>query len=233
MAVSGTVVNHSHVLQLQGVGRIACQCSAQGVVIGNDTEHAWVAWAGQLGVGCRAGDERHAAVVKDFGRRNRHARVQNTGHGSDFFIAQLLRCSGALLGICGVVFGDHFKFDLLAADGHTLGIQVLNRHAHAVDVVFAIVGLRARQRAHRADLDHHLLRLSGDRQACNYQGDRCFDTFIHCVVLHQVHQLIATGTLRGFALREDLATAHIHVNGVGEILDLAAYTPVLVQVLYK
>ncbi|MNT27684.1 hypothetical protein D3C72_1633230 [compost metagenome] len=185
LAVGGTVVDHGDVLELERIGCVACQRSAQRVVVGDDTEHAWVGGAGQLRVGGRTGDERHAAVVEDLGRRNGHARVQDASHSSHLLVTQLLCCSSALLGIGGIVFGHHFKLDLLAANRHALGIEVLHGETHAGDIVLAVVGLWAGQRTHRTDL-HHLLRASSNCHAGHHHCHCCFDTFVHCVVLHHL-----------------------------------------------
>jgi hypothetical protein len=47
---------------------------------------------------------------------------------------------GALLGVAGVVFGQQFELDLLAADRHALGIELFDGHAGAVFIVLAQVG---------------------------------------------------------------------------------------------
>jgi hypothetical protein len=63
-----------------------------------------------------------------------------------------------------VVFGHQLELDLLAADRHALGVEILDRHAGAVFIVLAVVCLRSGHRADVTDLDHHVLRRRGARE---------------------------------------------------------------------
>jgi hypothetical protein len=146
------------------------QAGAERVVVGQQAERGLEALRGQLRVGGRRRDVRDAALVVDRRRRDRRAGVQVADDTGDLGVAQLLRSGGALLRIGRVIFGDQLELDLLAADRHALGVEVVDRHARAVLVVLAVVRLRAGHRADVADLDHHVLRHGGARQQRHRRG---------------------------------------------------------------
>ena len=76
-----------------------------------------------------------------------------TDHAGNFRVAQFLCGSGALFRVGCIVFGNDFKFNLFAGDHNILGVEVLDGHAGAVFIVFAVVGLSAGYRRHVADFD--------------------------------------------------------------------------------
>jgi len=143
------------------------QPGAERVVVGQQAERGLEALRGELGVGGRRRDVRDAALVVDGRGGNRGARVQVAHHAGDLGVAQLLRSGGALLRVGGVVFGHQFELDLLAADRHALGVEILDRHAGAVFIVLAVVRLRPGNRADVTDLDHHVLRRGGASEQCH------------------------------------------------------------------
>ena len=171
LAVSGTVIDDGDRLELQRVHGVGSQASAQGVVVGDDTERGLVAWLGQVGVRGRAGHVGDAAVVVDLGSGDGGTGVEVTDHAGNLGVAQLL-CSGrALLRIGSVIFCLQLELDLLAANRHTLCVQLFNGHAGAIFVVLAVVGLGAGNRSHVADLDHLLLcrgHTSSSRDSSNH-----------------------------------------------------------------
>ena len=63
-----------------------------------------------------------------------------TDDAGNFGVAQLLCHSGGLTRVAGVVLGHQFKLDLFAADHQILGVEFVNRKAHAVFGVFANMG---------------------------------------------------------------------------------------------
>ncbi len=72
----------------------------------------------------------------------------------DLRVDQLLGGGGALLRVAGVVFGQQLELDLLAADRHALGVQLVDGHLGAQFVVLAQVRNGAAGGTHVADLDH-------------------------------------------------------------------------------
>ena len=179
LAVRSTVVHDGDSLELQGVSSVESQTSAQGVVVGNDTEGGLVAGLGQVGVGGRAGDVRNAAVVVNLGCRDGGTGVQVAHNASNLGIAQFLSGGSALLRISSVVFSNQFKLDLLAADGDTLCVQLFNGHAGAIFVVFAVVSLGAGNRSHVTDLDHLLLCRGNAGNSCDSSNHGQFQLQLH------------------------------------------------------
>ena len=74
----------------------------------------------------------------------------------DLGVAQLLRGSRTLLGVCRIVFCNQFKFDFFATNHHGLGIQLLNRKASPIFIVTTKVRLRTRHWSNVANTDHGL-----------------------------------------------------------------------------
>jgi hypothetical protein len=68
-----------------------------------------------------------------------------TDDAIDLFIDELLRHGGGLFRVGLVVLGIDLPLDLLAIDDDVLRVQVFDGHFHAVGVVLAKAGLRARQ----------------------------------------------------------------------------------------
>src|SRR5581483_3968476 len=64
-----------------------------------------------------------------------------------------------LLGISSIVFCDQLKANFLAADRRVAaGVDLVDRHARTVLVVFAVMRLRTRNGPDMADLDHRDIR---------------------------------------------------------------------------
>ena len=76
-------------------------------------------------------------------------------HAIDLGIAQLLRHGSPLLGIGAVIFNHRFKPHLLAANHHSLLVEFVNGHLHAIGVVFAVMRLAARHGGDRSQF-HNL-----------------------------------------------------------------------------
>ena len=81
--------------------------------------------------------------------------ADHTGH---LGVHQLLCHGRTLFGIGTIVFCHQLELDLLAVDGHTRGVELVNRHTGAQLVVLAQMGNGAADRADVADLDHRLRR---------------------------------------------------------------------------
>ena len=121
-------------------------------VAGDDAEHGLIARLRDLGIGA---DRRHqdAVVVVDARSGNRHARVVRAQHELDACVGELLRHVHALLGIALVVLGLQLEAQGVAAHLELLRVEFFDGEAHAVLVVLAGEGVRARQRTAHADFD--------------------------------------------------------------------------------
>ncbi len=162
LAVGRAVVDDGDGLELEVVGRVDGQGSAQGAVVGDQAERGLVARLGQVGIGGGGRDVRQAALVVERGRRDGGARLQVADHARHLQVAELLRDGRGLARVAGIVFRRDLEADLLAADDEVLRVEVVHRHAHAVFGVLADVRDAAGDGAGMADLDGlHVLRARG------------------------------------------------------------------------
>ena len=76
-------------------------------------------------------------------------------------------CSGALLGISGIVFSEQLKLDFFATNGNTFGIEFFDGQACAIFVVFAQVGDGATEGGNVTDFDNFL---SHAHRRCDTHG---------------------------------------------------------------
>jgi len=156
LAKGRTVVDHADLLDLEHVGRITGHVGAGLLIAGHDAKQVLVAALGDLGVGAHGGDH-GAAVVIDARCRNGHARAVRPHDIAHARIHKLLRHGHAGLGVALVVLGHQLELQRLATHVDLARVQVLDGQAHAVVVVAAGEGVRARQGAAVADLDDLLL----------------------------------------------------------------------------
>jgi hypothetical protein len=101
----------------------------------------------------------------------------------DFGVDELLGDDGPLLRISLIGLRLELEFHGLSADGHALGIELVDRQLRAVLVVLALVGLRSGQRRREADL-HDLLRLRtarahGERDTQHKRGSTEIAAAVH------------------------------------------------------
>ena len=140
-------------------------------VVGDGAVGGLEALLGQLGVGGSRRNLRNAAFVVDARGRNRGARVEVTDDALHAGIDQPLGHVGGCFRVGRVIFGHHFELHLLAAEGHALGVVVLDGEAHAVLDVLAQVRLGAGERRGRAELDDFLGVHGGCTKTEHGEGD--------------------------------------------------------------
>ena len=87
-----------------------------------------------------------------------------TDDAGDFAVTQFLGHGGGLARVASVVLGNQFKLDLLAANQQVLGIEFVNRKAHAVFSVLTNMRNTPRRRTGVGDFDGlHFLGLGDGR----------------------------------------------------------------------
>ena len=126
-------------------------------VVGDGAIDQLEALLGELGIGRGRGNHRDAGLVVNAGGGNGGAGVQVANHALDAGVTQALGHGGGGAGVGLVVLGHQLELDLLAVQGHALGVVVLDGHPGAILDVFAQVRLGAGEGGCHAELDHDFL----------------------------------------------------------------------------
>src|SRR6185503_8232534 len=170
LAVGGLVVDEGDLLRLQLVRDVRGDGRALLVVAAHGAEHGLHAALGELRVGGRARDHRDPGLAVDLRGGDRDARVQVAHHGGDLGVHELLGDGRAHLRVGLVVLAHHLERDGLAVDGDLLVVRLRDREGHAVLVVLAEVGDRARERPGVGDGDRGAGRSGRDGGCFGFLG---------------------------------------------------------------
>ncbi len=176
LTVGGTIIDHGDGLGFQRVLGIVGQTCAQRAVVGDDAEEGLETLLRNLGIGGRRSDVGDAGVVVNARSGEGAAGVQVADDAIDLFINEFLRHGGGLFRVGLVVLGIDLPLDLFAADDDVLRVQIFDGHFHAVGVVLAEAGLRARQGRCATDGDGDGVRSVGGANG-HGQGQQRSDVF--------------------------------------------------------